>query len=149
MGQVLHEQKPGMGQDGMPDSPLREAFELISRCLLHNEEFGVRVTAIERATGGEAENGPGFAIGKAVRTGLAMVDEDFLGRRMLRRGPRNAEMLRWVYGRDDPPTIESIRAAARERRRRREATRARLKALREAGRPKEHNTAASLPAWVP
>jgi len=69
--------------------------------------------------------------------------------RIIRRGPRNAEMLRRIYGRDGPPTLEGIMAAESASLKRRELEKARLKGLREAGRPKEHNTAASLPAWVP
>ena len=65
------------------------------------------------------------------------------------RGLRAGTVLVRAVGSAASRDLERISAAARERRRRREATRARLKALREAGRPKEHNTAASLPAWVP
>jgi len=133
----------------MPDSPLREAFELLHHYLLHNEKFGVRVSVARMSIGEGVEIDPDYAIGEAVRTGLVMVDEDFLLRRILRRGPRNAEMLRRIYGSDGPPTLESISAGARERRRGRKAVEARLRAIREAARPKERNTVASLPAWVP
>lgn len=139
--------RPELGH--MPDSPLREAFELMHHYLLHNEEFGVRVTAARLSIEEEIEIDPDHAIGEAVRTGLVRIGEDFLGRKVLRRGPRSAEALGRVYGREGPPTLESIRAEERawlefERR-----GAERLKALREAGRPREHNTAASLPAWVP
>jgi len=134
----------------MPDSPLREAFELISHYLLNNEEFGVRATAMRLAIEEEVEIDPDYAIAEAVRTGLIKVhtDPDVLTR-IIRRGPRNAEMLRRIYGRDGPPTLEGIMAAESASLKRRELEKARLKGLREAGRPKEHNTAASLPAWVP
>jgi len=55
----------------MPDSPLREAFELISHYLLYNEEFGVRLTAMRRAMGEGAETGHDCATGGAARTGPA------------------------------------------------------------------------------
>jgi len=134
----------------MPDSPLREAFEIISHSLLHNEEFGVRVTAMRLAIEEEVEIDPDHAIAEAVRTGLVemRMDPD-IPVWFLHRGPRNAEMLRHIYGRDGPPTMERIIAAERASLKRREAEEARLEALREAGRPKERNTVASLPAWVP
>lgn len=133
----------------MPPSPLKDAFEIISHCLLYNEEFGVRVTAARLSIEEQVEIDPDHAIGEAVRTGLVRMGEDFLGRKVLRRGPRNAEVLGRMYGREGPPTVESIRADLREQRRARGAMEARRRALREAGRPREHNTAASLPAWVP
>jgi len=148
-GQILKEQKTAGGQDGMPDSPLREAFELLHYYLLHNEEFGVRVSVARMSIGEEVEIDPDYAIGEAVRTGLVMVDEDFLLRRILRRGPRNAEMLRRIYGSDGPPTVESLLAEERAWSEYERKAKERLRAIREAARPKERNTVASLPAWVP
>lgn len=138
------------GPRKMPSSPLREAFEIISHLLLYNEEFGVRVNAARLSIEEEVEIDPDYAIAEAVRTGLVeeYVDPNW-PIRILRRGPRNAEMLRWIYGRGGPPTMERIIAAERASRKRREAEEARLEAIREAGRPRERNTVASLPAWVP
>jgi len=138
------------GPGGMPDSPLREAFELISHYLLNNEEFGVRATAMRLAIEEEVEIDPDYAIAEAVRTGLIKVhtDPDVLTR-IIRRGPRNAEMLRHIYGRGGPPTVESLLAEDRAWSEYERRADERLRAIREAARPKEHNTAASLPAWVP
>jgi len=134
----------------MPDSPLRYAFELIHFYLLHNGEEGIEVNVARLSIGEEFEIDPDYAIKEAVRTGLVEEYKDNVTRqRFIRRGPRNAEMLRRIYGRDSPPTAESIRADVQKRRERREADEARLEAIREAGRPKGHNTADELPAWMP
>ncbi len=45
--------------------------------------------------------------------------------------------------------MEGMIAAEHAPLKRRRVAGDRLEALREAGRPREHNTAASLPAWVP
>jgi len=161
------------GSGGMPPSPLKEAFELIHFYLLFSEE-GVEASTVRLSILEQIDIDPDFAVGEAVRTGLVEAHaEPVTTRKILRRGPRSAEMLRrvygsltgdarhaaWasrsaemlrrVYGRDNPPTLEGIIAAERAARERGEAEFARLEALREAARPKEHNTAASLPAWVP
>lgn len=133
----------------MPPSPLKEAFELIHFYLLHSEE-GVEVNTVRLSIWEQIAIDPDRAIGEAVRTGLVeMYPEPVTTQEMIRRGSRSAEMLRWIYGRDNPPTLESIMAGERAwlefERKRAE----RLEAIREAGRPKGHNTLASLPAWVP
>jgi len=132
----------------MPPSPLREAFELIHFYLLHGEE-GVEANAVRLSILEQIDIDPDFAMGEAVRTGLVEAHtEPVTTRKILRRGPRSAEMLRLVYGRDNPPTLESIRAATHARHAAWDAMDARLEALREAGRPKERNTVTSLPAWL-
>jgi len=138
------------GTDGMPDSPLREAFELLHYHLLHNGEFGVRVSSARLSIGEEIDIDPDYAIAEAVRTGLVeeYADPNWPNR-ILRRGPRNAEMLRHIYGRGGPPTVESLLAEDRAWSEYERRADERLRAIREAARPKEHNTAASLPAWVP
>jgi len=133
----------------MPPSPLKEAFELIHFYLLFSEE-GVEASTVRLSILEQIDIDPDFAVGEAVRTGLVEAHaEPVTTRKILRRGPRSAEMLRRVYGRDNPPTLEGIIAAERAARERGEAEFARLEALREAARPKERDTVASLPAWVP
>ena len=149
-GLLLQGQGAHLEQDEMPDSPLRYAFELIHFYLLHNGEEGIEVNVARLSIGEEFEIDPDYAIKEAVRTGLVEEYKDNVTRqRFIRRGPRNAEMLRQVYGRDSPTTLESISADASASRKRREVDVARLEAIREAGRPKGHNTAGSLPAWMP
>ena len=133
----------------MPDSPLKEVYELIHFYLMYSKE-GVEVNTVRLSIWEQIDIDPDRAIGEAIRTGFVEeYAEPFTMRRIIRRGPRNAEMLRQVYGRDSPPTLESISADASASRKRREVDVARLEAIREAGRPKGHNTAGSLPAWMP
>jgi len=80
--------------------------------------------------------------------GLVEGDPEFPEGAFIRRGPRSGEALRLIYD-GEPPTRESIMAEARAWDEHLDARRARLKALREAARPREENTAGSLPAWVP
>ena len=134
---------------GMPPSPLKEAYELIHFYILHNED-GVDVNTVRLSMEEKIQIDPDRAISEAIRTGLVEEHADpVTTEKFLRRGPRNSEMLRRVYGRDNPPTLESIRAATRARHEEWNAIEARLEAIREAGRPKEPNTANSLPAWMP
>ena len=81
--------------------------------------------------------------------GLVETHTDFFGDTTVRRGPRSDEVLRRVYGRDGPPTRESLLAKERAWREYFAARAARLEAIRESARPKEHNTASSLSAWMP
>lgn len=149
-GLLLQEQGRHSEPDEMPDSPLREAFELISFYLLNNGEEGIGEDTAMLSIAEQVGIDPDCAISEAVRTGLVEAySEPVTSRRMIRRGPCSAEMLKRIYGRDGPPTVESIRADVRERRKRREAEEARLEAIREAGRPRGRNTLASLPAWAP
>jgi len=133
----------------MPPSPLKEAFELIHFYLLHNES-GIGVNTVRLSILEQIGIDPDRAIGKAVLTGLVeKYSEPVTSRDMIRRGPRSSEMLRWVYGRDNPPTLESIRAEELAWHEFERSEEERLEALREAARPKERDTVASLPAWVP
>ena len=137
-------QEPGM----MPPSQLRDAFELLHVDLLFNEN-GIRVSSALGSIAEELEISPRLALEEAVRMGLVERHRDILERECVRRGPRSDEVLRRVYGRDGPPTRESIMAEARAWREYFAARAARLEAIRESARPKEHNTASSLPAWMP
>lgn len=148
-GLLLQEQGQREMPVRMPPSPLKEAFELIHFYLLHSEE-GVEVNTVRLSIWEQIAIDPDRAIGEAVRTGLVeKYSEPVTTQEMIRRGPRSAEMLRWIYGRDNPPTLESIMAEERAwlefERKRTE----RLEAIREASRPRERNTLASLPPWVP
>jgi len=80
--------------------------------------------------------------------GLVEEDPEFPEGAFIRRGPRSGEALRRIYD-GEPPTRESLLAEERAWRRYFAARRARLEAIREAARPREGNTASSLPAWVP
>ena len=137
-------QEPGM----MPPSQLRDAFELLHVDLLFNEN-GIRVSSALGSIAEELEISPRLALEEAVRMGLVERHRDILERECVRRGPRSDEVLRRVYGRDGPPTRESLLAGARAWREYFAARAARLEAIRESARPKEHNTASSLPAWMP
>jgi len=83
-----------------------------------------------------------------MRLGLVEEDPEFAGGCFVRRGPRSGEALRRIYD-GEPPTRESLLARARAWDRHFAAQDARLAAIREAARPKEENTAGSLPAWMP
>ena len=137
-------QEPGM----MPPSQLRDAFELLHYHLLFHEN-GIRVSSALRSISEELEIRPRLALEEAVRMGFVETHTDFFGDTTVRRGPRSDEVLRRVYGRDGPPTRESIMAEARAWREYFAARAARLEAIRESARPKEHNTVSSLPAWMP
>ena len=137
-------QEPGM----MPPSQLRDAFELLHVDLLFNEN-GIRVSSALRSIAEELEISPRLALEEAVRMGLVETHTDFFGDTTVRRGPRSDEVLRSVYGREGPPTMESLLAKERAWDAYFAARAARLEAIRESARPKEHNTASSLPAWMP
>ena len=144
---------PAPGQDNrepgmMPPSQLRDAFELLHYHLLFHEN-GIRVSSALGSIAEELEISPRLALEEAVRMGLVERHTDFFGDTTVRRGPRSDEVLRRVYGRDGPPTRESLLAGARAWRKFFAARAARLEAIRESARPKEHNTASSLPAWMP
>ncbi|MDD9826711.1 MAG: hypothetical protein OXU86_08100 [Thaumarchaeota archaeon] len=132
----------------MPPSQLRSAFQILHYHLLFHED-GIRVSSALRSIDDELEISPRLALEEAVRIGLVERHRDILERECVRRGPRSDEVLRRIYGRDGPPTRESIMAEARAWREYFAARAARLEAIRESARPKEHNTASSLPAWMP
>jgi len=137
------------GERGMmPPSPLRDAFQLLNYHLLFNDEDGIDVPSALLSIGEELDVSPHRALGEAVRVGLVERHRDALGRACVRRGPRSAEVLRRIYA-GEPPTREGLLAEARAWREFLGARRARLESIREAARPKERNTIASLPAWVP
>ena len=142
LGQDL--QEPGM----VPPSQLRSAFKILHFHLLFHED-GIRVSSALRSIDDELEISPRLALEEAVRIGLVERHRDILERECVRRGPRSDEVLRRIYGRDGPPTRESIMAEARAWEEYFAARAARLEAIRESARPKEHNTASSLPAWMP
>ena len=132
----------------MPPSQLRDAFELLHYHLLFHEN-GIRVSSALGSIGEKLEIRPRLALEEAVRMGLVETHTDFFGDTTVRRGPRSDEVLRRVYGRDGPPTRESLLAGASAWEEFFAARAARLEAIRESARPKEHNTASSLPAWMP
>ncbi|MDD9809981.1 MAG: hypothetical protein OXU25_09250 [Thaumarchaeota archaeon] len=132
----------------MPPSQLRSAFQILHFHLLFHED-GIRVSSALRSIDDELEISPRLALEEAVRIGLVERHRDILERECVRRGPRSDEVLRRIYGRDGPPTRESIMAEARAWEEYFAARAARLEAIRESARPKEHNTASSLPAWMP
>jgi len=132
----------------MPPSQLRSAFQLLHYHLLFHEN-GIRVSSALGSIGEKLEISPRLALEEAVRIGLVERHRDILEHECVRRGPRSDEVLRRIYGRDGPPTRESIMAEARAWREYFAARAARLEAIRESARPKEHNTASSLPAWMP
>jgi len=142
LGQDL--QEPGR----MPPSQLRDAFELLHVDLLFNEN-GIRVSSALGSIGEKLEISPRLALEEAVRAGLVERHRDILEHECVRRGPRSDEVLRRVYGRGGPPTRESLLAGASAWEEFFAARAARLEAIRESARPKEHNTASSLPAWMP
>ena len=141
MGQALQ------GQGMVPPSPLRNALQMLHTHLLFNEEEGIEVSTALSSIREKLDVSPHFALGEAVRLGLVEEYTDF-GRLCVRRGPRSDEALRRIYG-GEPPTREGIMARARAWDEYFDAKNARLGAIREFARPKEHNTAASLPAWMP
>ena len=142
LGQYL--QEPGM----MPPSQLRSAFRRLHVDLLFNEG-GIRVSSALGSIAEELEISPRLALEEAVRAGLVETHTDFFGESLVRLGPRSDEVLRRIYGKKGPPTRESLLARERAWREFFAARAARLEAIRESARPKEHNTASSLPAWVP
>ena len=137
--------EPGM----MPPSQLRSAFQMLHVDLLFNDKDGIDVSSALGSIAEKLEISPRLALEEAVRIGLVERHRDILERECVRRGPRSDEVLRRIYGRDGPPTRESIMAEARAWREYFAARAARLEAIRESARPKEHNTASSLPAWMP
>ncbi|RNJ72696.1 MAG: hypothetical protein EB832_03240 [Thaumarchaeota archaeon S14] len=138
------------GDDPAPgqDKRVRDAFELLHVDLLFNEG-GIRVSSALGSIGEKLEISPRLALEKAVRSGLVERHRDILEHECVRRGPRSDEVLRSIYGRDGPPTRESLLAEASAWEEFFAARAARLEAIRESARPKEHNTASSLPAWMP
>jgi len=132
----------------MPPSPLRDALQLLHFHLLFHEEDGIDVASALASIREEIGAGARGALGEAVRLGLVERHSDMLGRACIRRGPRSGEALRRIYG-GEPPTRESVMSEARAWQKYFDARDARLAAIREAARPKEGNTASSLPAWMP
>ena len=133
----------------MQPSQLRSAFRLIHVGLLFHEKRGMDVGSVLSMIGEKLEISPRLALGEAVRMGLVERHRDILERECVRRGPRSDEVLRRIYGRDGPPTLESLLAKERAWEEYFAARAARLEAIRESARPKEHNTAPSLLAWMP
>jgi len=131
----------------MPPSELRNALQMLHFYLLFNED-GMKVSSMLSSIREELDVSPRLALAEAMRMGLVEEDPEFPEGAFIRRGPRVEEALRRIYD-GEPPTRESLLAEARAWRRYFAARRARLKALREAARPREENTADSLPAWVP
>ena len=132
----------------MQPSQLRSAFKILHLHLLFHED-GIRVSSALGSLGEKLEISPRLALEEAVRMGLVETHTDFFGDTTVRRGPRSDEVLRSVYGREGPPTMESLLAKERAWDAYFAARAARLEAIRESARPKEHNTASSLPAWMP
>jgi len=115
--------------------------------LLFNED-GMRVSSLLSSIREELDVSPRLALAEAMRIGLVEEDPEFPEGAFVRRGPSVEEALRRIYD-GEPPTKESLLAEERAWGRYFDAKDARLRAIREAARPKEHNTASSLPAWVP
>ncbi|MDD9826710.1 MAG: hypothetical protein OXU86_08095 [Thaumarchaeota archaeon] len=138
-------QEPGM----VPPSQLRSAFKILHYHLLFNDKDGIDVSSALLSISEKLEISPRLALEEAVRIGLVERHRDILERECVRRGPRSDEVLRRIYGRDGPPTRESLLAKERAWGAYFAARAARLEAIRESARPKEHNTASSLPAWMP
>jgi len=132
----------------MPPSELRNALQMIHFYLLFNERYGLDVNSVLSSIREELDVSPRLALAEAMRMGLVEEDPEFPGGAFVRRGPRVEEALRRIYD-GEPPTRESIMSEARAWQEYFDARRARLKAIREAARPKEENTASSLPAWMP
>jgi len=132
----------------MPPSELRNALQLIHFHLLFNEKYGIMVSSALASIREELDVSPRLALKEALRAGLAERHRDALGRPTIRRGPRSGDALRRIYD-GEPPTRESLLARARAWDAHFAAQDARLAAIREAARPREENTASSLPAWMP
>jgi len=115
--------------------------------LLFNED-GMRVSSLLSSIREELDVSPRLALAEAMRIGLVEEDPEFPEGAFVRRGPSVEEALRRIYD-GEPPTKESIMSEARAWQEYFDARDARLAALREAARPREENTARSLPAWMP
>ena len=138
-------QEPGT----MQPLQLKSAFQMLHVDLLFNDKDGIDVSSALGSIAEKLEISPRLALEEAVRIGLVERHRDILERECVRRGPRSDEVLRRIYGRDGPPTRESLLAKERAWGAYFAARAARLEAIRESARPKEHNTASSLPAWMP
>jgi len=136
------------GKGKLPPSELRDALQMIHVGLLFNERFGMDVNSVLSSIREELDVSPRLALAEAMRMGLVEEDPEFPEGAFIRRGPRSGEALRRIYD-GKPPTRESIMSEARAWQKYFDARDARLAALREAARPREENTASSLPAWVP
>jgi len=131
----------------MPPSPLRDALQLLHFHLLFHEKYGIKVSSALASIREELDVSPRRALAEAMRLGLVEENPEFAGGAFVRRGPRSGDALRRIYD-GEPPTMESLLAEERAWDRHFAAQDARLAAIREAARPTEANTAASLPAWM-
>jgi len=144
-----HRGSAGKAKRGvMPPSPLRDALQMLHFYLLFNERCGLDVNSVLSSIREELGVSPRLALAEAMRMGLVEEDPESPGGAFVRRGPRVEEALRRIYD-GEPPTKESLLAEERAWGEYFDARRARLEAIREAARPREGNTASSLPAWVP
>jgi len=142
-----HRGSAGKAKRGvMPPSPLRNALQLLHFHLLFNEGGLMTYPAISSIRGELGISGRG-ALAEAMRLGLVEEHPEFPEGSFVRRGPRSGEALRRIYD-GEPPTRESLLAEERAWEEHFAAQDARLAAIREAARPKEENTASSLPAWM-
>jgi len=132
----------------MPPSPLRDALQLLHFHLLFNERDGIMASAALASMREELDVSPRLALSEVMRLGLVEENPEFAGGSHVRRGPRSDEVLRRIYD-GEPPTRESLLARACAWDAHFAAQDARLAAIREAARPREENTASSLPAWMP